>query len=150
MKKLSWFISIVAFGIFIILFNTILNKLGLFATIQLDEGILVSQYDVEYFEDTFTTGVGWSVIGLAVVFAYWIFKFVDQKTFKINYKKNEVEGSKDAIKFCLLYGIITAIMLKTLGDSTGGLEGYIRWPIELAAMVLGWYLFLRKYWNPFY
>ena len=111
---------------------------------------MVSQYDVEYFEDTFTTGVGWSVIGLAVVFAYWIFKFVDQKTFKINYKKNEVEGSKDAIKFCLLYGIITAIMLKTLGDSTGGLEGYIRWPIELAAMVLGWYLFLRKYWNPFY
>ena len=56
MKKLSWVISIVAFGIFIILFNTILNKLGLFATIQLDEGILVSQYDVEYFEDTFTTG----------------------------------------------------------------------------------------------
>ena len=149
MKKLAWFVSILTFGLFTQTAISTLNELGLFSIIELDEPILVSSYGTETFEDSFTTPLGYTVYGLGFILSYWIFKFVDQKTFKISYQKKETEGSKDSAKFLLFYGILTTIVLKLLGDSTGGLTWYIRIPTEAIALVGGWYLFLRKYWNPF-
>ena len=149
MRKLAWIISIIFFGFFTQLIILILNELGLFAVIELDEPILVSSYDDYYLEDTFTTPLGIAVYGIGFILSYWLFKFIDQKTLKITYEKKETEGSKDAAKFFLFYGILTTIVLKLLGDSTGGLTWYIRTPSEAIALIVGCYFFLRKYWNPF-
>ena len=62
MKKLAWFVSILSFGLFTQTAISILNELGLFAVIELDEPILVSSYGTETFEDSFTTPLGLSLI----------------------------------------------------------------------------------------
>ena len=96
MRKLAWIISIIFFGFFTQFIILILNELGLFAVIELDEPILVSSYDDYYLEDSFTTPLGIAVYGIGFILSYWLFKFIDQKTLKITYEKKETEGSKDA------------------------------------------------------